>query len=384
MSIGGVVITTGVACAKLDLLKVMIEMVLQAGLQPVLRINTAHHGSPLFQQILDVTCEARYAYPEGEVLLQMDLPGPKIRARIASGVKERELKPGDEIFFGHEGCLPQFSFNNGRELLCPNLPEVLFGLEAGMDIVMADGAFRFQVKEVVEQNRLFLLVVLRAKEVFKDYRGVSFPKRRGIGGICCPTQEDLDLVPLVVSSSANIVAQSFTLNGDSIRTLRSQIEKCGGRNVQVMAKPENRDALYNWRSICEASDSLMVPRGDLAVEVSLLDLPFIQQILVIWGRSYNKPVTIGTGLLRSMLEDDEYARSEATDVTVAIQQLWGTPGFVMLTNETCEGKHPAETVAVILATVQRNRKYLEILHHLVPTDLDRFEEEYRGLLDSCT
>lgn len=384
MSIGGVVITTGPACDNRESIRKMVEAVLKRKLRPVLRLNFAHHGRPSFQRILDVTCEVVASYASDGVLLQVDLPGPKIRANIVGNKDKILLKEGERVFFGKEwgAGVPPNSFGV-REFLCPNLPEVLSGLEVGMQVALSDGQFRFQVEEVIEQDSLFLLRVTRTAEELKNNQGVSFPKRKNFHGLDCPTAEDLSLVPLAISSGADIIAQSFTRNADSIACLRSRIRECGDGQMQVMAKPETREGLDALHRILEVSDSLMVPRGDLAVEVGLVELPFVQEMMVEWGRFTGKPVTIGTGLLKTMMKHDEHERSESIDLALAIRQLWGTSGFVMLTNETCEGAYPELAVETVLRTIERTDTFFRIRDRLSPSWLKQLEAGYQGLADHC-
>jgi pyruvate kinase len=168
-------------------------------------------------------------------------------------------------------------------------------------------------------------------------QGVNVPAERL--GLPPVTDRDRELLTVALDLGVDLVAQSFVREAADVRQLRWLM---GDRAVPIMAKIETKPAVQNILSILEATDALMVARGDLGVELPMEEIPLLQKDLLHAARAAGRPVIIATQMLESMIRAPRPTRAEATDVANAV--LDGADG-IMLSGETAIGEYPVEAAA---------------------------------------
>ena len=168
------------------------------------------------------------------------------------------------------------------------------------------------------------------------------------------TDTDKTYIKFAVEQNIEYIALSFVGSEKDVLLCREIIKSLGGKQ-KIIAKIERAVALESLDKIIEATDALMVARGDLGSEVPLEQIPFIQDRIVKKSKAAGKPVIVATQMLLSMTEHSEPTRAEVTDVANAILQ---GADAVMLSEESASGKYPVEAVAMMEKIVLEAEKHL--------------------------
>lgn len=175
----------------------------------------------------------------------------------------------------------------------------------------------------------------------KARKGINIPGARlHFRGL---TEKDIRDIQFGIEHKVDFIAQSFIRNASDVRTVRRRISKLGG-TCGVIAKVENREGIRNIDEIIDASDGIMIARGDMGVSIPICEVPIVQKTIIRKCNMKKKFVITATQMLESMTENIRPTRAEVTDVANAI--LDGTD-YVMLSAETAAGKYPAESVAMM-------------------------------------
>ena len=320
-----IVATLGPASSDPKTLARMIE----AGLD-VVRMNFSHGTAAEHRKRVElVRALARKAGHAIGVLV--DLQGPKIRigkfkngrATLAAGARfvlDAECEVGDERRVG---------------LDYKRLPD---DVRPGDTLLLDDGRIVLGVSSVKGPR---IACVVEQGGVLSNNKGIN---RKG-GGLTAPalTEKDMRDIQVAAEIKADFLGVSFPRSGADIRWARDLMHKAGGRSL-IVAKIERAEAISALEEILEASDAIMVARGDLAVEVGDAVVPALQKRMIRMAREKNKLTITATQMMESMINSPIPTRAEVSDVANAV--LDGTDA-VMLSAETASGHYPAETVAAM-------------------------------------
>jgi pyruvate kinase len=256
-----------------------------------------------------------------------DLQGPKLR--IGDLAAPVSLRKGDEVRVGPEGA------NVDLPIAPAAVGQVL---DAGHDILIDDGHVRLHVERVDNGAAVCSVAVGGAVE---SHKGVNLP------GVVLPipslTEKDLRDLEFALQLEVDYVALSFVRSPDDVRDLRRRIDEAGSQ-ARVIAKIEKAEAVHSLIPIVDASDAVMVARGDLGVEIGPSAVPLIQKRMILTALERGRPVITATQMLESMLHAPEPTRAEASDVANAV--LDGSSA-IMLSEETAVGEYPVEAVATM-------------------------------------
>ena len=260
--------------------------------------------------------------------IMADLQGPKIRVGKFEHGKV-DLAPGASFILDVTCKL------GNQERVGLDYPELIDDVEPGVVLLLDDGRIVLDIVAVHSQE---IVTTVRVGGVLSNNKGIN---RQG-GGLTAPalTSKDRQDIRTAAELGVDFVAVSFPKNGDDMRQARKLLTRAGS-NALLVAKIERAEALGALPEICEASDALMVARGDLAVEVGDAAVPALQKKIIRTAREHNRLAITATQMMESMITSPVPTRAEVSDVANAV--LDGTDA-VMLSAETASGKYPVETI----------------------------------------
>lgn len=305
----------------------MLRRMLHAGMN-VARINFSHGDHEAHTTTFRMI--RRVAEEEGKVVAILgDLQGPKLRlGNVGSG--GIQLAVGDEVMLTPYRGQPAM-------IHLPH-PELFKTLRPGARLVIGDGEVELAVTERQDQT---VLTTVKVAGLLESRKGVNVPGTElPISSITDKDRVDLGLICRL---GFDYVALSFVRGAADIEELRGLMAE---QEVQIpiIAKIEKGEAIKNLMEIRDATDGMMVARGDLGIEVPPQEVPLLQKRIINVCNAVGKPVITATQMLQSMVDHPRPTRAEASDVANAI--LDGTDA-VMLSGETAAGKFPVEAVLMM-------------------------------------
>jgi len=320
-----IVATLGPASSDAKVLARMID----AGLD-VVRMNFSHGTAKEHSDRVElVRALARKARRSVGVLV--DLQGPKIR--IGRFEQDRIVLAAGGKFVLDAEC--KIGNHERVGLDYKSLPQ---DVARGDTLLLDDGRIVLGVTDVKGAR---IHCVVEQGGALSNNKGIN---RKG-GGLTAPalTEKDMQDIRTAAQLKADYLAVSFPRSGADIQWARDLMLKAGGKSM-ICAKIERAEAIPALAEIVDASDLIMVARGDLAVEVGDAVVPALQKRMIQMARERNKIVITATQMMESMISNPIPTRAEVSDVANAV--LDGTDA-VMLSAETAAGKYPVETVAAM-------------------------------------
>lgn len=273
----------------------------------------------------------------------LDTKGPEIRTGILKDGKKITLKERQEFILTTEEIV------GDESQVHINYSGLNEDVKEGNRILIDDGLIELHV-ERVEGPRIYCRVVNGGD--LGERKGVNVPNVK----IKLPalTEKDKEDIRFGIEAGFDYIAASFIRSADAIHEIRSILE-AGDSNMGIIAKIENAEGLENLEEIIEASDGIMVARGDLGVEVPPEKLPFLQKMMIEKCSEACKTVITATQMLDSMIRNPRPTRAEVTDVANAVYD--GTD-VVMLSGETANGKYPVEALKMMVQIVEEAEDHL--------------------------
>ena len=306
----------------------MLDALLRAGVD-VVRLNFSH-GDPA-AQVARAHAVREAALRVGvEVGILADLPGPKLRIEgFATG--RVQLRAGERFDLVARADAPPGSEREvGISYL--GLPR---DVRAGDTLLLDDGMVQLQV-ERIEGERIVTRVLNDG--TLSDRKGLN---RLGGGlSLGALTQRDRELIAVAAELGADFIAVSFCRNAADMEEARA-IARGHGSDAALCAKIERSEAIENLAEIIDASDAVMVARGDLGVEIGDAELPGLQKKIIRESLARSRVVITATQMLQSMVDSPIPTRAEVLDVANAV--IDGTDA-VMLSQESAAGNHPLKAV----------------------------------------
>ncbi|MDZ4853036.1 MAG: pyruvate kinase [Pirellulaceae bacterium] len=293
----------------------------------IFRINAAHGKQPDFANTLEKIKRVRIStgFPVGVLL---DLAGPKIRlGALADG--PLEVHKGDEVFFIRGETTTE------KNQLVSIYPKLLDELDVGEKILLADGSICLEAIEKAKDKvkcRVLIGGTIRSKQ------GINLPGTNLSVSALRP--EDIENALWAAKNEIDFISVSFVRTAQDVLSLKNLLVSMDCPAL-VVAKIEKREALENLEAIVDATDAVMVARGDLGVEIDVADTPVAQKRIIQVCRDKVKPVIVATQMLESMHHNRRPTRAEASDVANAI--LDGADAC-MLSGETAIGEYPIDAV----------------------------------------
>jgi pyruvate kinase len=312
-----------------------MEQMILAGMD-VARLNFSYGNFTSHAKAIEDLRAAAQAVRRS-VAIMADLPGPKMRiGQIAN--EPIELKQGDIFILTTDDVVGDA---NRVSVTFSRLPQAV---KPNDTLFLNDGLIQLEVTEV-RKNEVICEVIVGGE--LRSHKGLNLP---GIDlGISAFTDHDYNCMKFALENGVDAVSQSFVNRSDDIKAVRSAADDLGYHPF-IVAKIERSSALDHIDEIIDATDGIMIARGDLGVEVPIERIAIIQKWLMRLANMHAKPVITATQMLESMTYNRRPTRAEATDVANAI--LDGTD-CVMLSEESAMGKYPVDAVAMLakIATV---------------------------------
>lgn len=334
-----IVASIGPASDSYESLKSLVE-----GGVSVFRFNMKHEPAENYkarvQRAQDVIKELN-----ANVGILFDLQGPDIRVDTKNAAK-LELKKGEKIFFGPE-------FNDDEKCVKISHSVIFDELNIGDSMLIDDGFYKFKV---IEKTNGGVYTEVLEDSFIKNRKGLNIPDKK-LSKIPSLTQDDLDKLDLAAEMKPDFIAISFCRSKQDVENARNEMVK---RNLDawIVSKIENQEGLNNLDEIIDASDVIMIARGDLGIEVPIEKIASIQKQMVCKCREKNKPVITATQMLETMTDNSRPTRAEATDVSNAI--MYGTDA-TMLSGETAAGKNPLNCVNTMAKIALYNEEFVPTL-----------------------
>ncbi len=274
----------------------------------------------------------------------LDTKGPEIRTGLLLDGKKVSLQAGQTFVLTTEEIVG----DSTRVYI--NYSGLNEDVAAGNRILIDDGLIELEVQGV--KGTEITCKVINGGEL-GEKKGVNVPNVK----IKLPalTDKDKEDIRFGIAQEFDFIAASFVRTADAIREIREILNETGSP-IQVIAKIENAEGIDNLDAIIEASDGIMVARGDMGVEIPPQEVPHIQKMIIDKCNAAFKPVITATQMLDSMIRNPRPTRAEVTDVANAVYD--GTDA-VMLSGETAMGKYPVEALKMMKEICETSERHLD-------------------------
>lgn len=321
------------------------------------RFNFSHENHEIHSRRIEELKKAREMLNE-PIPLIIDTKGPEIR--LGKMKKKVKLENGSSI------TLTTKEIEGDAEIVSITNKKLYQFVDVGQSIFIDDGSINLEVKEIDESDIICTVV---SGGYISSRKGVNVPGCDT--GLPFMTDQDLRDIEFAIEKDFDFIALSFVQSARDIYTVRDILKRKYREDIKIIAKIENVEAVENIDEIIAASDSIMIARGDLGIELPVNKVPIIQKRLIKKSYSSAKPVIVATQMLESMTENPVPTRAEVSDVANAIYD--GT-SVVMLSGETAAGKFPIETLIMMTEVIEEAEK-----------DIDykaRFDKEISRAIDN--
>ncbi len=309
----------------------------------IARMNFSHGSqeshSAVVESIRKVNAEGGF-----NVALLLDTKGAEIR----TGDRDEpiQVNAGDLVVFSH------FKDTDEHPVIKVNYPEFWKDAKDARFILIDSGELMMDIVSI-EEDRV----------VAKSQGAYAIGSRRHINlpgaDVTLPSlaEKDWSDIELGCKLKLDYIAMSFIRKGSEVREVREFVTKHGHPDIQLISKIENGVGVDNIDEIIEASDGIMVARGDLGAEIPLETLPWIQDDIVARCRKAGKPVIMATQMLESMMKNPMPTRAEVTDVAHA---AYIGVDSTMLSGETAAGKFPYRALEMMISILKETEKHIPL------------------------
>lgn len=265
------------------------------------------------------------------VALMLDTKGPEIRTHLFEGGKVQVEKGSTVSVYMNEitGDATKFSVTYAG---------LINDVEIGGTILVDDGYLELKVESKDMENGIIVCKAMNSHKL-KNKRGINVPNVKLNMDFISP--KDKADIEFACDQDLDFIAASFVRRADDVRQIREILKAKGNDNIKIISKIENQEGVDNLDEIVEASDGIMVARGDMGVEIPAWEVPNVQKTLVDKCQSEGKYVVVATQMLESMQNNPRPTRAEVNDVANAV--LDGTDA-TMLSGESANGDYPIESV----------------------------------------
>lgn len=309
----------------------------------IARFNFSHGSHEEQRKRIDLV-KAQRQKSDIPVALLLDTKGPEIRTGVLKGGKKVLLDAGADLLLTTE------EIEGTSERVSITYPGLPADVKPGSQILIDDGLLELRVLSATETD--IACQVVNGGEL-GERKGVNVPGVKvRLPGF---TEKDREDILFGIREGFDYIAASFVRSSAVIHEIRKLLDENGGEQIGIIAKIENAEGIENIDEIIQASDGIMVARGDMGVEVPAYKVPHIQKKIIRKCNESYVPVITATQMLDSMMRNPRPTRAEVTDVANAIYD--GTDA-IMLSGETAAGKYPVEAVKMMVEIAENTEKHM--------------------------
>ncbi len=342
-----IICTIGPACNNEETLIKMCK----AGMN-VARLNFSHGTHEGHREVIELIKKVREKL-NLPIAIMLDTKGPEYRIKTFKD-KKVTVNDGDTFVFTTEDII------GDETRVSVNYDHLVDDLSVGDRILVNNGLVIFEVNEIVGKD--VICKVITGGEL-SDRKSMNFPNKLLKNDFI--SQQDREDILFGIENEVDFVAASFVSTKSDVTALRMLLDENGGKDIDIIAKIENRAGVDNIDEICEVADGIMVARGDLGVEIPYVEVPSVQKYLISKCRLLGKRVITATEMLESMIHNPRPTRAEISDVANAV---YDGSSAVMLSGETAAGKYPVQAVKNMAEIAEFTEKHIDYNRWFATTD----------------
>ena len=318
-----IICSIGPASHDVEILQKMIENGMN-----IARFNMSHGTHESHKELIE-NVRLASKKTKRKVDIMIDTKGPEIRLKTFENGKIF-LNDGDVFVLTTNDVIGN---QNMVAVTYKNLPKVV---KKGTKILIDDGKVELRVEKT---NKTDILCTVVDGGDLKDRKSLNLPGT-DTKMTFLSEQDKADLM-FAKEMNADYISLSFVSFPENVVETRKYLDSIGLEHVKIISKIESADGVKNFDKILKVTDGIMVARGDLAVEIDYVKIPYLQKAFIKKCNKANKPVVVATQMLASMTGEPRPTRAEISDVANAVYD--GTD-MIMLSEETTSGNFPAESV----------------------------------------
>ena len=312
----------------------------------VARLNFSHGTHEEHKRKIDLIKQVREKLDK-PIAIMLDTKGPEYRIGTFANEKVT-VQSGDTFTFTTE------DIEGDETRVSVNYKNLVKNLAVGDRILVNNGLVVFEVTELSGCNAVCRVIT---GGVLSNRKSMSFPNKV-MNGPYLSERDKADLL-FGIENDVDFIAASFVSSAADLMELHEFLDANGGKNIDIVAKIENRSGVDNIEEICNLCEGIMIARGDLGVEIPFVEVPAIQKYLISKCRLLGKRVITATEMLETMIYNPRPTRAEISDVANAV---YDGSSAIMLSGESAAGKYPVEAVKVmaeIAAYTEQQTSYKE-------------------------
>ena len=285
--------------------------------------------------------------------IMLDTKGPEYRIKTFKNGRIT-LNDGDTFSFTTRDVV------GDETIVSVNYSHLMDDIRVGDRILVNNGLVVFEVKETTATDAI--CTVINGGEL-SDRKSMNFPNKTLSHEYL--SEQDKDDILFGVKNDVDYIAASFVSTKEDVLAIRELLDNNGGKEINIIAKIENRSGVNNVDEICKVADGIMVARGDLGVEIPYVEVPAVQKYLIQKCRLLGSRVITATEMLESMIHNPRPTRAEISDVANAV---YDGSSAIMLSGETAAGKFPVGAVKAMCEIAEYTEQHIDYTRWFATTE----------------